>query len=282
VVAADEQPSDEEIRRFDKARNKKKKKRVSNDDWQSPTDPDSRITRMKDGRTHLAYKAEHVVDLKCDLLLAAEIRPANEGDSQTMVDSVMEAQVNLDAIKSTLRIEEVVADKGYHAAGALELCDYLGVRTYIPEPSRKDNRTWTDKSPEQERAVRENRRRVKRAKSKQLQRARSERCERTFAHVCDSGGMRRSWLRGLVDVTKRYVLAAAAHNLGRILFKLFGIGKPRSLQGSGLLAALAQLLAALAAVLRRMEFGQRFAGWNSEFTPPGNRVAEKWVFPTGC
>ena len=283
VVAEDEQPSDEEIRRFDKDRNKRKKKRVSNDEWVSKTDPDSRIMKMKDGRTHLAYKAEHVVDLKNDLLLATEIRLANEGDSQTMIDSVMEAQVNLNAIKSELQVEEVVADKGYHAAGALELTDSLGMRTYVPEPKREGHRKWTDKTPEQERAVRENRRRVKRAKSKQLQRLRSEYCERTFAHVCDSGGMRRSWLRGLEDVTKRYVLAAAAHNLGRILFKLFGIGKPRSLQGSGLLAALTQLLAVLAEMLRRLALiPQRFVGWRLECAPPVNRVAEKWVFPTGC
>ena len=111
----------------------------------------------------------------------------------------------------------MAADKGYHSAGIIELCDSLGLRTYIPEPKLKHNRTWTDKSPELQRAVYENRRRMRRAKGKRLGRLRSERAERSFAHVCDSGGMRRSWLRGLVDVTKRYVIAAAAHNLGRIL-----------------------------------------------------------------
>ena len=196
---------------------------------------------MKDGRTHLAYKAEHVVDLKADLVLAAEIRPATDGDTATLVDSVIQACVNLKAAGRETTVEEVVADKGYHAAETLELSDYLGLRTYIPEPERQHQRRWTDKPAEFQRAVYNNRRRMRRAKGKQLQRRRSEVCERTFAHVCDSGGTRRSWLRGLANVTKRYLIAAAAHNLGRILRKLFGIGKPKTLQGGSGLAALVQL-----------------------------------------
>ena len=77
-----------------------------------------------------------------------------------------------------------------------------------------------------------NRRRMKRSKGKQLQRRRSEVVERTFAHVCETGGSRRSHLRGLANVTKRYVIAAAAHNLGRILRRLTGVGKPKALQGA--------------------------------------------------
>jgi transposase len=239
VIGADHEPTDEEVRRYDKGR---KGKKVSNEEWVSGTDPASRITKMKDGRTHLAYKAEHVVDLASDLLLAAEIYGADQGDTRTLVDSVVEAQTHVDAASGTRPIEEVVADKGYHAAATLELCDAYSFRTYIPEPKRAHDRNWTDKPEDYERCVRNNRRRVKRAKSKRLQRLRSERCERTFAHVCDTGGMRRSWLRGLEDVSKRYIIAAAAHNLGRILRSLFGIGKPRALQGGGGTTALAQVL----------------------------------------
>ena len=141
-------------------------------------------------------------------------------------------------------IEEVAADKGYHAARTLELCDALGLRTYIPEPKRKHAARWTDKPEAYQRCVYSNRRRVRRAKSKALQRRRSELCERTFAHVCDSGGMRWSWLRGKAKVVKRHLIAVAAHNLGRILRKLFGVGKPRALQGAGGLAALVYLLLA--------------------------------------
>ena len=235
VIGPSDQPKDEEIRRYDK---KRKNKKVSNEDWVSPNDPESRITQMKDGRTHLAYKAEHVVDLKSDLILAAEIRPADHGDAQTMTDSVMQAQLNLQQAGSEQQIEEVVADKGYHAAATLELCDALDMRTYIPEPQRQQESCWTDKPGERKRVVYNNRRRIRRAKSKGLQRCRSELCERTFAHVCDSGGMRRSWLRKVVNVSKRYLIAAAAHNLGRLLRKLFGVGKPKALQPEGGLAAL--------------------------------------------
>jgi hypothetical protein len=242
VIEADEQPTDEEIRRYDKQR---KNKKVSNAEWVSSTDPESRITQMKDGRTHLAYKSEHVVDLKSDLVLAAEIRPADHADTDTLVDSVVQAQINLQAAGSDAQIGEVAADKGYHAAGTLELADALQLRTYIPEPRRKYESRWTDKPAEYERCVTNNRRRIRRAKSKRLQKLRSERCERSFAHVCNSGGMRRSWLKGVVDVAKRYLIAVAAHNLSRILRKLFGIGKPKALQGEGGLAALAQLLTAL-------------------------------------
>lgn len=239
VIAAAEKPTDEDIRRFDKNR---KDKKVSNDEWKSKTDEDARITKMKDGRTHLAYKAEHVVDLDSDIVLAATVHPANHGDPETLVDSVIEASVNLKEAGSEQEIEEVAADKGYHKASTLVLADGLNMRTYIPEPRRPHGRKWTDKPAEEQRCVNENRRRVQRAKSKKLQKLRSERVERTFAHVCDTGGARRSWLRGLKEVGKRYLLAVAAHNLGRILWKLFSVGKPKSLQGLRALVQLVQLL----------------------------------------
>jgi transposase len=233
VIEPDAEPTDEEVRRYDKGR---KNKRVSNDDWQSSTDSDSRIAKLKDGRTHLAFKAEHVVDLASELVLAAEIYPANQGDADTLVDSVMQAKLNVDAANeraglSGERIEEVAADKGYHAAATLELADALNLRTYIPEPKHKHQSRWTDKPEERRTAVVNNRRRIRRAKSRNLQRLRSERVERSFAHTCETGGARRSWLRGFVDVTKRYLMTAAAHNLGRVLRKLFGTGKPRGRQG---------------------------------------------------
>ncbi len=251
VVTKDQEPTHEEVRRFDKNR---KDKRVSNEDWQSGTDPEARITKLKDGRTHLAYKAEHVVDLKTEVILAAQVYRADQGDTVTLLDSVMEAELNLDAAQqraglAAVQIEEAVADKGYHAAKTLELADAVGVRTYIPEPNRQHRSRWTDKPEEHRIAVLNNRRRVRRDKSHKLQRLRSERVERSFAHVCDTGGARRSWLRGLDEVTKHYRIAAAAHNLGRIMRSLYGIGKPRGLQGVFGLATLVQLAITLLAWL---------------------------------
>jgi len=225
-----ENPTDEELRRFDKNRTDKK---VSNDDWQSKTDADSRIAKMKDGTTHLAYKAEHVVDLDSEIVLSARITPANHSDQETLVDSVMEAQMNLEAAGSETKIEEVAADKGYHKASTLELADDLDFRTYVPEPKRRYKYRWTDKPAGQQKATYANRRRVRGQKSKRLQRERSEKVERTFAHVCETGGARRTWLRGQEKVHKRYLLQVAARNLGLVMRKLFGVGTARSLQGFG-------------------------------------------------
>jgi IS5 family transposase len=224
----DEPPSDEELRRFDKER---KNKKVGNDQWVSETDPDSRIARMKDGTTHLAYKAEHAVDLDSELIVAAEVYHADQADPQTLEDTVQQAQTNLHAASSDAVICEVPADKGYHTTATLAaIREHTPYRTYIPEPEREHDCRWTDKPPEQKAAVYANRRRTRGQRGKQLQRLRSERVERSFAHVCETGGARRSWLWGIDKVRKRYLIAAAAHNLGIVMRKLFGIGTPRGLQ----------------------------------------------------
>jgi len=226
-----EHPTDEDLRRFDKTRTEKK---VSNDDWQSPSDPDSRIAKMKDGRTHLAYKAEHVVDLKTDLVLSAVVYEANRGDAETLAESVVQAQLNIIEADSPANIRDAAADKGYHSADTLALLNGpLGVRTYIPEPRRNTPWKWSKRPAEQQAAVRGNRRRVRGARGKRLQRGRSELTERSFAHVCETGGARRCWLRGLAQVAKRYLLQVAARNLSLIMRKLFGVGTPRGLQSQG-------------------------------------------------
>jgi transposase len=222
-------PTDEELRRFDKKRPKK----VSNKEWQSPTDPDSRIAKMKDGRTHLAYKAEHTVDLDSEFVLAATVHTADQADSATLVDSILHAQINLVRAGSEQEIEEAVTDKGYHKAETLADCERWHTRTYIREPKRRGRRKWQGKPESWRRATRANRRRLKGARSKRLHKKRSELAERSFAHVCETGGGRRTWLRGLVEVTKRYVVQVAARNLGLLMRKLFGVGKPRTLQGAG-------------------------------------------------
>jgi transposase len=152
-----ENPSDEELRKFDKNR---KDEKVSNDGWQSPNDPDGRIAKMKDGTTHLAYKAEHVVDLDTDLVLAAVIYEANQADTATPAESLIQAQMNIVAAESPANIEEVVADKGYHAAEQLTVVNEgLDINTYIPEPKRKTAWKWSERPDSERRAVTGNHRR---------------------------------------------------------------------------------------------------------------------------
>ena len=254
-----ENPTEEELRRFDKKRTDKK---VSNDDWQSPSDPGSRIAKMKDGRTHLAYKAEHVVDLKTDLVLAAVIYEANRGDAETLAESVVQAQKNIIEADSPANIASAAADKGYHSAETLALLNGpLGLRTYIPEPKRNSRWKWRERPAEQQAAVTGNGRRVRGARGKRLQRLRSELTERSFAHVCETGGARRCWLRGMITVAKRYLLQVAARNLSLIMRKLFGMGTPRGLQPEGDASSLAYLihawLAAVWIVLRRVSHDLR-------------------------
>jgi transposase len=230
----EENPTDEDLRRFDR---KRKEKKVSNDEWESSTDHDARIAKMKDGRTHLAYKAEHAVDLDTEIIVAAEIYHANESDQDTIGESMETAEDNLIRGEVEATPKEAVGDKGYYKTETLTELEFSqGYRTYIAEPKLNGRRNWKHRSDEDQAAAYNNRRRQKGDRGKALHRRRSEFVERSFAHVCETGGARRCWLRGLTKVRKRYLMAVAAHNLGLILRKAFGMGKPRSADGaSGLL-----------------------------------------------
>jgi len=230
-----ENPTDEDLRRLDR---KRKDKKVSNEDWKSRTDGDSRITKMKDGRTHLAYKAEHAVDLETEAIVAPLVTHADRSDPDSAPLTLTLAKAHLVLAGSEATVKEAVLDKGYHDNRFLVSCKDEGVRTYVPERRQKTHR-WQDKPAAYEAAFRANRRRVRAEKGRQLNRWRSERCERTFAHVCETGGGRRSWLRGLENVTKTYTLKCAAYNLGLLLRKAFGMRKPRNAEagGAGLFSA---------------------------------------------
>ena len=218
---------DEDLRRYDR---KRKGKKVSNKDWESSTDSDSRIMRMKDGRTHLAYKAEHAIDLETDLAMAAEIYFGDESDGTTIIRTARQAQETVRQVMGEERLSDVVADKGYHKAQALADLEAENLRTYIPEREEGYERRWTDKPKEQEAAYRANRRRVLGKRNSRMQRLRSEYTERSFAHICETGGGRRSWLRGHEAVRKRHLALVAGRNLGVIMRRAFGFGTARSMQ----------------------------------------------------
>lgn len=280
-----EEPSNSELRRFDR---KRKGRKTSNDDWESPSDPDSRITKMKDGTTHLAYKAENAVDLDSEIIVAADVTPANAPDSETGKDTTIKAQDNLDdATEQEYRIIETVADKGYHKAETLAWLHERGIRSYVPDRLEKQKRRWHDKPDGWREAVYENRRRVGRDKGKALQRRRAEVVERGFAHLCETGAGRRTWIRGMDEVGKRYLVHTMAHNLGVILRKLFGVGKPREWAAvRGYLASVDRILTAiLASVVAisgkvRQGAGDRFS---VDANPSADRLrAQIAASSTGC
>ena len=253
AAEGNDSPTDDDLRRLDRRRPGKK---VSNEDWESPSDPDSRITKMKDGRTHLAYKAEHAVDLETEAIVAAEVKPADQGDTKSGPETLRAADENLLASGNDGGVRACVADKGYHATALIVDLTKQGIRTYIPERKQRVHR-WADKPEGHEAAFRANRRRVSGTRGRRLSRWRSERCERTFAHVCESGGARRAWVRGTEEVAKLYRLRCAAYNLGLLLRKAFGMIKPRGLTVGW--AAFAGVLAVLAAVALAVLGGAK--GW---------------------
>jgi transposase len=225
-AAGIDNPTREQLARLDR----KRKKKGSNQEWMSPSDPDARITKMKDGRTHLAHKAEHAVDLTSGALVAVTLHAANEGDTTTIHKTLEEAQAATLAVNEQ-GVEEVVADKGYHSGAVLKQVHEQQVRTYIPEPER-GRRNWQGEGKAEEQArTYENRRRVRGERNKRLQKLRSELTERSFAHLYETGGMRRVHLRGRDNILKRLLVHGAAFNLSLILRKTLGVGKPRRLQG---------------------------------------------------
>jgi transposase len=219
-------PTREDLARLDR----KRKNKGSNDDWTHPHDPDAKITKMKDGRTHLAHKAEHVVDLETGAVVAVTVQGADQGDTTTSIKTLIEAAEQIEAVVAESEgPKEVVADKGYHSNQALVALEAVGVRSYISEPDR-GRRQWKD-NPEARNAVYRNRRRIGGERGKRLLRKRGELLERPFAHLYETGAMRRVYLRGHQNILKRILLHAAALNLGLLMRTLFGVGTPRSLQG---------------------------------------------------
>ena len=234
-----ETPTAEQLAQFDRQR---PGKQCRNADWFNPHDPDAKVTKLKDGTTHLAHKNEHAVDLDTGAIVAAAVHPADAGDTTTIWGTLEQAggslqEVRTDATVATdpvsLQVEDVVADKGYHSAQTLVNLEEVDLRGYISEPERGRQR-WTAKHPaaragkrRAQRAVYRNRRRRRGRRSKQLQRKRAERVERSFEHVLDDGGMRRVYLRGRANIAKRYLIHTAAFNLGLIMRKLTGFGTPR-------------------------------------------------------
>lgn len=251
-----ETPTREQLAKIDKQR----KNKASNKDWRHPYDRDARVTKMKDGRTHLAHKAEHAVDLETGAVVAVTLEGADQGDTTTIERTLTEAAEQLEAAAEQTedageRVEpvlEVIADKGYHSNAVLTALKALGIRSYISEPDH-GRRNWKGKQRERA-AVYGNRRRIRGARGKGLLRLRGERVERSFAHCYETGGMRRLHLRGRENILKRLLVHVGAFNLSLAMRKRLGAGTPRGLADAvaaskALVTALGRALAALGAGL---------------------------------
>lgn len=278
-----ETPTRADLARTDRQR----KKKGSNDDWTHPHDPDAKITKMKDGRTHLAHKAEHAVDLETGAIVGLTVQDADDGDTTTSIETLIEAAEQVEAVRPDGDgIEELVGDKGYHSNQSLVDLEAVGVRSYIAEPDR-GRRNWK-KHPAARDAVYRNRRRIRGARGLRLLRLRGERLERPFAHLYETGGMRRLYLRGHTNIRKRLLIHAGGFNLGLLLRQLIGVGTPRGLQGR--LTAARMSLLVLIRLLGASVTRHRSPVWLfsrverlSIARPPFARIdARDMHFTTGC
>ncbi len=223
-------PTAAELRAFDR---KRKGRKTSNRDWTQPVDPEARIAKTKCGRTRLAHKVEHTVDLESGAVAAVVVQPADRGDTKTLASSVAAAKANLDRAGSECAPPRaVVCDKGYHSNATMVELKRSGMRSYVAEPGRRGRRRWKGKR-EAQKAVYGNRRRLRGANGKRLMRRRGELVERSFAHCYETGGMRRLHLRGRENIGKRLLIHAAGFNLSLLMRHRFKVGKPRCLQGGG-------------------------------------------------
>jgi transposase len=261
-----ETPTRADLARLDRKRPKKGR----NSEWRHPHDPDARITKMKDGRTHLAHKAEHAVDLETGAVVGVTVQGADQGDTTTIAETVTTAAEELEAVAvatdgETAVIDQVVADKGYHSNQVLVDLAALDLRTYIAEPDR-GRRNWKRKAAARD-AVYANRRRIRATRGLALQRHRSERLERPNAHLYETGGMRRTHLRGHTNILKRLLVHIGGFNLGLLMRTLIGVGTPRGLQGR--LAVLMALVIARWTHVADLWRGRRtpFADHSPGFTP---------------
>jgi transposase len=242
-----ETPTREDLARLDR----KRQKTTSNQDWKHPWDPDAKVTKMKDGRTHLAHKAEHAVDLDTGAIVAVTVQGADRGDTTTIIETAIAAAEQIEdaqaAVQAPQALEEIVTDKGYHSNQTMIDFAAVDLRSYVAEPDR-GRRDWS-KEPAAQTAVYANRRRIRGARGRRLMRQRGVRIERSFAHLYDTGGMRRTHLRGHANILKRLLIHAGGFNLGLLMRHLIGSGTPRGLQDR-LATVIAMLLSLIRATCR--------------------------------
>jgi transposase len=228
-----ETPTKEDLAKLDRKRPKK----GSNEEWEHPDDPDARITKMKDGRTHLAHKAEHAVDMETGAVLSVTLQDASDGDTTTICETLVTVAEQMETLTEdpeTARwiapnwLSELVTDKGYHSSETLIDLKEFEIRSYVSEPNR-GRRNWIGKEEERD-AVYANRRRIRGERGKHLLRRRGLMLERPFAHCYETGGFRRVHLRGRENILKRLLIHVAGFNLSLVLRLMIGKGTPRGLQ----------------------------------------------------
>lgn len=247
-----ETPSREDLARIDRTRANK----GSNKESKHPHDPDARMAKMKDGRTHLAHQTEHAVDLDTGVVVGVTVQGADQGDTTTIKETLGEAAEQVETVlPDGDGIEEIVADtcacsfrKGYHSTERVGEMKEIGLRTSISEPKRGHRKG--DGNTDARDAVYANRRRIRGNRGKQLLR----RARRTTGTSGGPIGTARARgrrthpaLRDQSNIRKRILIHGCALHLGILMRVKVGGGTPRGLQGRvvALLVAFHRALSAL-------------------------------------
>ena len=282
------------VRRFDKQRPGRK---TSNKEWVNPHDPDAKVAPAKNGATDMLYKPENMVDLDTGAIVSAEVRKADEGDTQGLAERAITAAALVEAIREETsaaangllpaRTATLTADKGYYCVAELQAIQESGMKTVISDPLR--HRRLEKLGCSQRAVVRRARRSVRSGYGKALLRRRGMHIERSFAHILDSGGMRRATLRGQHNLDKRYKIAAATYNLSQLMRHLFGIGTCKQAAASvlyGLMqllfAGLRELCASFAVLLGVVSGPGKFCAKLFQFPLEHGRTQKHAITSTGC
>src|ERR1039457_1634818 len=219
------------VRKFDRKRPKK----MSNEEWENPDEPEAKIGPKKDGATDMIYRPEVVVDLDSGAIVGAEVLPGNQSDQQEVCTHILEAQVTINAARGeqpeVMTVETATADKGYFEVTQVVALQQEQIKTVICDPI--SNRRMDKLNPTGRAAVKAAHRSAQSQYGKKLLRRRGMHLERAFAHILDCGGMRRATLRGRQNLNKRFKLAAAFYNLSQLMRNLFGIGTPKQCEAMG-------------------------------------------------
>lgn len=280
------------VRRFDKNREGRK---TSNEEWVNPNDRDAKIGMTKHGACDMIYKPEHITDLETGVIVAADIRLGDQGDTEDLAQRVLAAGEVLarvcDDPMQTKVLQSLTADEGYFSVE--EVCCLQGerVRVIIGDPHetrrRKDKQTCIVKQ-----VLSKARRAVKSKSGKALLRKRGEHLERSFCHVLDHGKQRRATLRGRINLAKRHLAAAFTHNLSLLMRHLTGYGTIKQYQagnrtgGCGLVGENLAYLAVSGMICARRGWYQTNLPWTQAmfraFLVESFVRTRRLGFSTGC
>ncbi|MEG2971715.1 MAG: transposase, partial [Akkermansia sp.] len=246
------------IKNFDRKRSKK----ISNKDWVNPHNPDATIGITKDGGWDMLHKPEHLIDLDNGIIVEAEVRKGDEGDSVNLLDRIEKAWKNLGIVckdkDSTEVVKSITADGGYFSAEQVVGLRSAGCEVNMRDP-HGEKRSYNQYTKEDAQHLKNELEEIRQTTNSEwgikYRKKRSELVERSFAHILDNGGMRRSHLKSLNKINKTYSVAVIAYNLSILMRRKYKLGTKKQWEAArkGQIAYLLDLLKSCVIHLMELE-----------------------------